>query len=114
MKADIHPKYYPNAKVTCACGNTLTTGSTLPEIQVEICSACHPFFTGEMKLIDTQGRIERFQAKQRTAAQAKSRKKKAKARKQRERPGSLREMLIKEIKKSKKQSPSLKKQSSIQ
>jgi large subunit ribosomal protein L31 len=104
MKANIHPEYYPNAKVTCACGNTFTTGSTLPEINVEICSACHPFFTGEMKLIDTQGRIERFQAKQRAATQAKTRTKKSKAYKPKERPGSLREMLGKEIKKSKEKS----------
>ncbi|OGD63620.1 50S ribosomal protein L31, partial [Candidatus Beckwithbacteria bacterium RBG_13_42_9] len=45
MKAKIHPKYYTNCKVTCACGNTFTTGSVLPEIKVDICSACHPFFT---------------------------------------------------------------------
>lgn len=68
MKAKIHPKYYPNAKVTCACGNTFTTGSTLPEIKVEICSACHPFFTGEMKYVDTQGRVERFQNKMKAVA----------------------------------------------
>lgn len=63
MKTKIHPKYYNDAKVTCACGNTFTTGSTLPEIKVDICSACHPFFTGEMKFVDTQGRVEKFQAK---------------------------------------------------
>ncbi|MCH7951432.1 50S ribosomal protein L31 [Patescibacteria group bacterium] len=115
MNAEIHPKYYPNTKVTCACGNTFTTGSTKPEIQVEICAACHPFFTGEMKLIDTQGRIERFQEKQRKAAAvAKSRKKKIKVRKQRERPGSLKEMLTIEIRKSEKQTSSTKKQTSTQ
>lgn len=63
MKKDIHPKYYPEAKVACACGNTFTTGSTLPELKVEICSACHPFYTGKQKLIDSGRRVEKFQAK---------------------------------------------------
>lgn len=63
MKAKIHPNYYHNTKVSCACGNSFETGSTLPEIKVDICSACHPFFTGEMKFVDTQGRVEKFQAK---------------------------------------------------
>jgi large subunit ribosomal protein L31 len=62
MKKDIHPKY-EEATVTCVCGNTFKTRSTLPEIQVEICSACHPFFTGQQKLIDSAGRIERFMTK---------------------------------------------------
>ena len=63
MKANIHPTWYPEAKVSCACGNTFTTGSTLPEIRVEICSACHPFFTGQQKFVDTLGQVERFQKK---------------------------------------------------
>jgi len=63
MKKDIHPKYYPQAKVTCACGNAFTTGSTMPELKVEICSACHPFYTGKQKLIDSARRVEKFQAK---------------------------------------------------
>jgi len=62
MKDNIHPKYY-KAKVTCSCGNTFEVGSTVPEIQVEICSACHPFFTGKEKLVDTAGRIDRFKAR---------------------------------------------------
>ena len=61
MKAEIHPNYYPNAVVTCACGNTFTTGSTKPQLHVEICSNCHPFYTGKQKLVDTGGRVERFQ-----------------------------------------------------
>lgn len=61
MKADIHPTWYPEAKVVCACGNTFTTGSTLESIRVEICSACHPFFTGQQKFVDTLGQVERFQ-----------------------------------------------------
>jgi len=63
MKKDIHPKYYPNCKVTCVCGNTFTTGSTEPEIKVELCSACHPFYTGKQKLVDTARRVEKFEAK---------------------------------------------------
>ncbi|MEX0911861.1 MAG: 50S ribosomal protein L31 [Gemmatimonadota bacterium] len=59
MKAGIHPNYQPST-VHCACGNTLETRSTQPSIQVEICSACHPFFTGKQKLVDTAGRVERF------------------------------------------------------
>jgi large subunit ribosomal protein L31 len=60
MKAKIHPKYYENAKVTCLCGNTFTTGSTKPEIRVEICGKCHPFYTGEQRIVDSLGRVERF------------------------------------------------------
>ncbi len=60
MKKDIHPKYYEDVKVTCACGNVFQSGSTKPELHVEICSACHPFYTGKEKLIDTAGRVERF------------------------------------------------------
>jgi large subunit ribosomal protein L31 len=61
MKEGIHPTYYDEAKVVCACGNTFTTGSTKPEIHVEICNKCHPFFTGSAKYVDTEGRVERFQ-----------------------------------------------------
>lgn len=60
MKAKIHPKYYSDAKVTCACGNSFITGSTKQLIRVEICSKCHPFFTGEQRIMDTAGRVERF------------------------------------------------------
>jgi len=60
MKPKIHPKYYPEAKVTCSCGNTFTTGSTRETLRVELCSKCHPFFTGEQRIVDTAGRVERF------------------------------------------------------
>ncbi len=60
MKAEIHPKYYAEAKVTCVCGNTFVTGSTAKELNVDICNECHPFYTGKQKLLDTEGRIERF------------------------------------------------------
>jgi len=63
MKNDVHPKYYPNCQVTCVCGNTFQTGSTEPEIKVELCSACHPFYTGKQKLVDTARRVEKFEAK---------------------------------------------------
>ena len=59
MKATIHPKY-EEATVTCACGNSWTTRSTKPQIHVDVCSNCHPFFTGEQRIVDTAGRVERF------------------------------------------------------
>lgn len=62
MKSDIHPKY-EQTKISCACGNVVEVGSTKTDIRVEICSQCHPFFTGKQKLIDTAGRIERFRKK---------------------------------------------------
>lgn len=64
MKKNIHPKYYPEAKAACACGNSFITGSTLPELKVEICSACHPFYTGKQKLLDSARRVEKFRAKE--------------------------------------------------
>jgi len=60
VKDKIHPTYYTDAKVICACGNTFTTGSTTKELKVEVCSKCHPFFTGERRMMDTTGRVERF------------------------------------------------------
>ena len=66
MKKDTHPQY-KKTKVTCSCGNVFEVGSTADEIQVEICSACHPFFTGKEKLLDTAGRIDKFRAKMEAA-----------------------------------------------
>lgn len=63
MKQDLQPTYYPNAKVTCACGNTWTTGSTVEEIHTDVCSQCHPFFTGEQRIVDTEGQVDRFYKK---------------------------------------------------
>jgi large subunit ribosomal protein L31 len=60
MKNDTHPKYYPEAKAICACGNTFTVGSTMKEINTEVCSACHPFYTGKQKVLDAAGRVDRF------------------------------------------------------
>lgn len=78
-KTDLHPTYYPEAKVTCACGNHFTVGATKPEIAVEICAKCHPFYTGEKKLVDVAGRVERFKA--RTAKTAPKTVKKPRAKK---------------------------------
>ncbi len=63
MKANIHPKYHSDCKVSCVCGNAFETGSTEPEIKIELCSACHPFYTGKQKLVDTARRVEKFSAK---------------------------------------------------
>ena len=60
MKEAIHPQWYPEATVICACGNTWTTGATIAEIRTDICSACHPFFTGEQRIVDTEGQVDRF------------------------------------------------------
>ena len=60
MKKDIHPKYYPEATARCACGNTFKVGSTKELIEIEICSACHPFYTGTEKIVDTLGRVEKY------------------------------------------------------
>ncbi len=67
MKSETHPTYFPEAKVTCACGRTFAVGSTVEKLEVEICSECHPFYTGNEKVLDTAGRLEKFNAR-RTAA----------------------------------------------
>ena len=93
MKKNIHPQYFDDAKVSCVCGNTFTTGATVPEIRVEVCSNCHPFFTGEMKFVDTLGKVERFQQEQKKAQEIKAKKQEVvKAREERKRPESLKEM----------------------
>ena len=61
MKINLHPQYYSGAKVSCACGNTWKVGSTAPEIKINVCSKCHPFYTGTEKIIDTRGRVEKYQ-----------------------------------------------------
>lgn len=96
MKANIHPTYYSDAQVVCACGNMFTTGSTKQQIRVEICAKCHPFYTGAQKFVDTVGKIERFQSAQKAAAakQAVVKQKKADKQKDDQRPKTLREMLM--------------------
>lgn len=68
MKKDIHPEYHNDIKAVCACGASFTVGSTQKEISVEVCSNCHPFFTGEERVIDTAGRVEKFKARRKQAA----------------------------------------------
>jgi len=100
MKKDAHPTYYPKARVICACGNTFTIGSTLPELKVELCNKCHPFYTGKVKFVDTLGRVERFQKKQKAAAsiqatlQAKKVQKQERRKQEANAPKTLREMLL--------------------
>jgi large subunit ribosomal protein L31 len=72
MKKNIHPNWQHTVVVTCACGNKFETGSTATELTVDICSACHPFFTGEMKFVDRQGRVDKFRQKMAAAAQLKA------------------------------------------
>lgn len=84
MKKDIHPNYYPEAKIKCACGNILIVGSTQEELSTELCSKCHPFYTGKQKLVDTARRVEKFKAKVdaksgKTAVRGKTAKRAAKA-----------------------------------
>ena len=92
MKADIHPQYYPEAQVVCACGNRFTIGSTRESIHVQLCSNCHPFYTGKQKFVDTASRIEKFQQKQAKAQPLKVKKAEQKGD---DRPLTLREMLMK-------------------
>jgi large subunit ribosomal protein L31 len=74
MKKDIHPKYNLKTKATCACGAVFEVGSTLPEIHMEICSQCHPFYSGAEKIIDTAGRVERFKKRAIATTKAKAKK----------------------------------------
>lgn len=71
MKKGIHPQYYSDAVIKCACGNVIKTGSTKQEMHTEICSACHPFYTGKKKVIDTTGRVDRFKKRMEKAAELK-------------------------------------------
>ena len=79
MKKDTHPKYYSDAVVTCACGNSFTTGSTVKELHVEICAACHPFFTGKQKVLAAAGRVDRFKKRATKTSTTTAKKIKAKA-----------------------------------
>jgi len=108
MKKDIHPTYYSDAVVTCACGNAFTIGATVPEIQVEVCSACHPFYTGQMKYVDTAGRVDAFRAKQKKAKkkviskkERRELKRERKIQKELEKPDTLEELRKKKTAKKK-------------
>ncbi|KKR94336.1 MAG: 50S ribosomal protein L31 [Microgenomates group bacterium GW2011_GWC1_41_8] len=100
MKQSIHPTYFDDAKVTCACGASFTTGSTMQEIRLEVCDKCHPLYTGKMKFLDTKGRVEKFQEKQKRAVKvqivlAQKKQQKIEQRKREENaPKTLREMLL--------------------
>ncbi len=76
MKKEIHPKYYSKAEAKCACGAKFEVGSTLEKIEMEICSACHPFYTGNEKIVDTAGRVERFKTRMTRAKEIKTKTKK--------------------------------------
>jgi large subunit ribosomal protein L31 len=84
VKEKTHPKWHPEAKVVCACGHTFTTGSTLPEIHVEVCSACHPLFTGQQKFLDTAGRVDKFNQRMAAAEKKKTEAAERKRKKQEE------------------------------
>lgn len=96
MKQNVHPQYYEEAQVVCVCGNRFTTGSTQPEIRVELCDKCHPFYTGEQRFVDSASRIQKFKQKQDTAAkhQATKKQKQDDKKKQDNAPKTLREMLM--------------------
>ena len=83
MKKNIHPKWYPKAKVKCSCGNQFTTGATIPRFDVEVCSNCHSFYTGNQKLVDTAGRLTRYQERMAKAQNFKTKKKKVTAKAER-------------------------------
>lgn len=70
MKTDTHPTYYPKAKITCSCGASFVVGATVKEMQVEVCSQCHPFYTGKGKLVDTAGKVEKFTERTKAAKEA--------------------------------------------
>jgi len=99
MKKTGHPKWYPEAQVSCACGNTFTIGSTLGSLRVEICAKCHPFYTGEMKYIDAMGRVDRFKQKRKKAqglkviVEEKKRKEKEREEERARAPKTLKDML---------------------
>ncbi|MEK7551222.1 MAG: 50S ribosomal protein L31 [Patescibacteria group bacterium] len=94
MKAQIHPQYFEQAQVVCACGNKFTTGSTVELIHVELCAKCHPFYTGEQRFVDSASRIQKFQKKQEIASLHVTKKKEKEQRKQDNAPKTLREMLL--------------------
>jgi len=97
MKKDIHPKLNNKCVVTCACGNTFVTTSTLPSISVEICSACHPFYTGQSKFVDTEGRIEKFSKRLKLASEKKLKADAIKKSKKKKTTGETKEVSLKEM-----------------
>ena len=94
MKQAIHPQYFEQAQVICACGNKFTVGSTQEVIHVELCAKCHPFYTGEQRFVDSASRIQKFQKKQEVANLHVAKKKEEKQKKEQNAPKTLREMLL--------------------
>jgi large subunit ribosomal protein L31 len=96
MKSNIHPQYFEEAQVICACGNRFTVGSTMETIHVELCNKCHPFYTGEQRFLDTASLIQKYQKKQETAQKYKDTtvKKQEEKKKRDNAPKTLREMLL--------------------
>jgi large subunit ribosomal protein L31 len=70
MKPELHPDWYPEAQIICACGNSWTVGATVPELRTDVCSECHPFFTGEQRIVDTEGQVDRFMRRLRAREEA--------------------------------------------
>lgn len=104
MQKNIHPTYYPNATIKCACGNVITTGATKEKLFIELCSACHPFYTGTQKLIDTAKRVDKFEERRKKAREMQERTLKEKEKKQ-----EIKEKPIKKKTESKKTSVKQKK-----
>lgn len=103
MKIGIHPQYFKNAKVTCSCGNVMTIGSTIEAYSTELCSKCHPFYTGKQKTVDSTGRIERFKAKTQQAESAKDQLSKKKERTRKTIEEKVNEELRRQIEKERKE-----------
>lgn len=99
MKKNIHPKYYSEAKISCVCGNVIKTGSTVKEMNVEICSACHPLYTGKKKMLDATGRVDRFKKMAEKTAQKKAVKAKKKVKKEKKTKAEIKKVVSKKKKK---------------
>lgn len=99
MQKELHPTYYPNATITCSCGNVIQVGSTIEKGKTELCAACHPFYTGTQKLVDTAGRVDKFRAR---IAKGEEEKKKKAAQKEAQKAAKVTAEAEKETKKAKK------------
>jgi len=105
MKQDIHPKYYPNATFTCACGNVIIAGSTIETQKTDICSKCHPFYTGKHKLVDTAGRVDKFKARQKRAQEMQQKSDKSKTNETKNDKSDEKYLTVKDIKTLKEKTP---------
>lgn len=107
MKVDIHPTYYPNAAITCSCGNVIKVGSTRENYTTELCSKCHPFYTGRQKTVDTAGRIEKFQSKIKMAEASQEKLKAKKVRGRKSMEEKVNEVLKEQVERDKKKEEKL-------